>query len=250
MPRLAALAAVLSLSAAVPIGAGGLPDPAPFDAVLALRARGGGYDYRGTTGQDRKRLAAYLSNVGGAPPADMTEPERMAFFINAYNALAIQTLLENPGRRILDVQGAFKTRKHRVGGQMRTLDEVEDLLRRTGDARIHFAIVCAARSCPPLAPRAYRPEGLSDALDRQARAFINDASKNVIDPGGARVRLSKIFEWNRGEFAREGETLNRYVARYVTDPAAAAWLAATPKEPEFLEYDWSPNQSSAAGSPP
>src|SRR5262245_20806830 len=92
----------------------GLPDRAPFDAVLAARARGGGFDYRGTTGQDRKRLAAYLSNLGDAVEAGMSDAERKAFEINAYNAIAIQTLLENPGRRITDIDGAFKTRKHRV----------------------------------------------------------------------------------------------------------------------------------------
>jgi hypothetical protein len=250
MPRPVALAALLPLAVAVRLGAAGLPDPAPFDAVLALRARGGGYDYRGTTGQDRKRLAAYLANLGDARLSKMTEAERKAFDINAYNTLAIQTLLDNPGRRIIDIDGAFKARKHRVGGQMLTLDEIEDRLRGTRDARIHFAIVCASKSCPPLAPRAYGAEGLSEALDRQARAFVNDPSKNVVDPAGARLRLSKIFEWNRAEFERDGGTLNRYVARYVTDPAAAAWLAATPKEPEFLEYDWSPNQPAPAGSPP
>jgi hypothetical protein len=226
-------------------GAGGapLPDPAPFDAVLAARARGGGYDYRGTTGQDRKRLSAYLSNLGDAEPAKMTPEERKAFDINAYNAWAIQTLLENPGRKIIDIDGAFKTAKHRVGGQMLTLDEIENRLRATNDARIHFAIVCAAKSCPTLAPRAYRSEGLSEALDRQAREFINDRSKNVIDRGRDRLALSMIFNWNRAEFARDGGTLNRYVAKYVTDPATASWLAATAKEPEFLEYDWAPNQA-------
>ncbi len=218
------------------------PDPAPFDAVLAARTHRGGFDYQGTTGQDRKRLSAYLANLGDADPAKMEPEERKAFSINAYNAWAIQTLLENPGQKIIDIDGAFKTAKHRVGGQMLTLDEIEDRLRETKDARIHFAIVCASKSCPPLAPRAYRAEGLSEALDRQAREFINDPSKNAIDRARERIALSMIFNWNRAEFARDGGTLNRYVAKYVTDPATASWLASTAKEPEFLEYDWAPNQ--------
>ena len=84
------LAAFLVL-AVLPLCAGAAsPDPAPFDAVLKERARHGGFDYAGTTGQDRKRLAAYLSNLGDARPAGMSADERKAFFINAYNAIAIR----------------------------------------------------------------------------------------------------------------------------------------------------------------
>src|SRR5262249_11814502 len=158
-------------------------DPAPLDAVLAARARGGGFDYRGADGQDKKRLAAYLANLGDAQPAAMSGDERKAFYINAYNAIAIETLLESPGKKITDIDGAFKTAKHRVGGEMLTLDEIENRLRQFQDARIHFAIVCASKSCPPLAPKAYRADGLSAALDRQGREFINDPSKNRIDKG-------------------------------------------------------------------
>ncbi len=237
--KLAAAAAAL-LSAA--IAPGGAPDPAPFDAVLAARVRQGGFDYRAASGQDRKRLAAYLSNLGDADPAAMTPDERKAFYVNAYNAWAIETLLENPGKKITDIDGAFRVTKRRVGGESLTLDEIENRLRATGDARIHFAIVCAAKSCPPLAARAYRAGGLSEALDRQARELLADPSKNRIDRESGRVALSKIFEWNRKEFERDGGTLNRYVSKYVSDPETARWLAASPKEPEFLEYDWAPNQ--------
>jgi hypothetical protein len=237
---LAAAARTLFLAGA--LGGASLPDPAPFDAVLASRARAGGFDYRAATGQDRKRLAAYLSNLGDADPKALATNERKAFYINAYNAIAIETLLENPGRRIIDLPGAFKTAKHRVGREEMTLDEVEDRLRREGDARIHFAIVCAARSCPPLAGAAYRAQGLSEALDRQARAFVNDGVRNVLDRARDRIALSMIFRWNRAEFEREAGTLDRYVARYAADPETARWLAESTKEPDFLEYDWSPNQ--------
>lgn len=234
-------AAALLMFAAGALSAG-LPDPAPFDAVLVQRARNGGYDYRSTSGQDRKRLAAYLSNLGDARPSAMTGDERKAFFINAYNAWTIQTLLENPGKKITDVPGAFSGTKHRVGGEMLTLDEIENRLREMKDARIHFAIVCASRSCPPLASAAYRAEDLGQSLDRQARAFVNDPSRNLVDRARGRVALSMIFKWNRKEFERDGGTISKYVSRYVGDPAAAAWLASRREEPEFLAYDWSPNQ--------
>ncbi|HTD51450.1 MAG TPA: DUF547 domain-containing protein, partial [Thermoanaerobaculia bacterium] len=167
---------------------------------------------------------------------------RKAFYINAYNVFAIETLLENPGKKIIDVDGAFKTAKHRVGGEMLTLDDIENKLREFKDARIHFAIVCASKSCPPLAPKAYRAQGLSESLDRQGREFVNDASKNSIDKAKGRVALSMIFNWNRKEFERDAGSLQKCLAKYIADPATVSWLAASGKEPEFLEYDWNPNQ--------
>lgn len=238
-----AILAALLCATALPAAPGASPDPAVFDAVLAERAKGGGFDYRGATGQDRKRLAAYLANQADADAAAMAQDERKAFYINAYNAIAIQTLLENPGKKITDVSGAFNRAKRRVGGEILTLDDIENRLRETKDARIHFAIVCASMSCPPLASKAYRAEGLSEALDRQARAFVGDPSKNVIDRGGNRLALSKIFFWNRKEFERDGGgSLVRFVAKYVSDPATSAFVAGFARGPEFVEYDWRPNQ--------
>src|SRR5262249_17959447 len=144
------LAAGLLMSAA--LRAAGPPDPAPFDAVLAERARSGGFDYRGATGQDQRRLAAYLSNLGHADPKRMTDSERKAFFINAYNAMAIAIVFERyPVKSIRDIDGAFDKIRKRIAGEMMTLDDVENRLRAMKDARIHFAIVCASKSCPPLA---------------------------------------------------------------------------------------------------
>jgi len=237
--RLALAAPLLFFSFAVKAA---VPDPAVFDAVLEARERNGGFDYAAAGGQDRKRLAAYLTNLGDAQPSGMTSDEQKAFYINAYNAIAIQTLLDNPGKKIIDIPGAFKATKHKVAGEMLTLDEIENKLREFKDARIHFAIVCASKSCPPLAPQAYRGQGLSEALDRQGREFVSDPRKNIIDRNRGRVALSMIFNWNRKEFERDGGTLPKFVSKYVSDAQTASWLAYGPREPEFLEYDWSPNQ--------
>jgi hypothetical protein len=219
-----------------------VPDPAPWDAVLAARAKNGGFDYAGTTGQDRKRLGAYLANLGDARLETMSAAEKKAFYINAYNAIAVQTLLDNPGRSIRDIPGAFNRARHRVAGEILTLDDIENRLRDEKDARIHFAIVCASRSCPPLAPRAYTARSLDEQLERQGRAFVGDPAKNVIDRVKGRVALSKIFDWNRKEFERDGGTLLKFVSRYAADAATASYIATSPKDPDFLEYDWSPNQ--------
>jgi hypothetical protein len=235
---------VLVLAAASAIGA--VPDNAAFDAVLAARAKNGGFDYAGMTGQDKKRLAAYLANLGDADPSKMTPEEKKAFYINAYNAVAIQTVLEHyPTKSILDIEGSFKKVTHKVGGEMLTLDAIENKLREANDSRIHFAIVCASKSCPPLAGKAYTVAGLAGELDRQGKAFVSDPSNNQIDKASGKVALSKIFFWNRKEFERDGGgSLMKEVAKFVADPATAAWLATqpVPKESDFLEYDWAVNQ--------
>jgi hypothetical protein len=235
--------AALTLALAPAISASSQPDPAVLDSVFAERAHSGGFDYRGATGQDKKRLGAYLANLGDASPKDMGGDERKAFFINAYNAMAISIVLERyPVKSILDIDGAFKAVRRKIGGEMLTLDDIENRLREFKDARIHFAIVCASKSCPPLNGKAYTAAGLSAALDSQGRAFVNDASKNVIDRAAGRLALSKIFFWNRKEFERDGGTLQKYVSKFAADPATASWVATYSKEPEFLEYDWALNQ--------
>jgi hypothetical protein len=234
----------LSLLLLLPAGPGlaAVPDPAPFDAVLEARAKNGGFDYAGASGQDRKRLAAYLANLGDAQPSSMTPDEKKAFYINAYNAIAIETLLDNPGKGIRDISGAFTSARWRVGGEKSSLDDIENRLRDMKDARIHFAIVCASRSCPPLAPRAYTAAAIGEALEKQGRAFVNDPSRNSIDRARGRLALSKIFHWSRKEFERDGGTLLKFVSRYAADAATASYIATYPKDPEFLDYDWSPNQ--------
>ena len=241
------LSGIFLLAALVPPSVAAVPDNAPFDAVLAARAKNGGFDYAGVTGQDKKRLAAYLANMGDADPSKMSPEEKKAFYINAYNAVAIQTVLEHyPVKSILDIDGSFKKLTHRVGGEMLTLDAIETKLREANDSRIHFAIVCASKSCPPLAGRAFTVQGVSAELDRQGRAFVGDPTKNRIDRAGGKIALSHIFFWNRKEFERDGAgSLTKQVAKFVADPAAASWVGAQPdpsKESDFLEYDWTLNQ--------
>jgi hypothetical protein len=219
------------------------PDPAVWDAILSARARGGGFDYKAADGQDRKRLAAYLANLGDANPREMKAEERKAFYINAYNAMAVAIVLERyPIPSIRGVDGAFQAVRKKIAGELLTLDDVESRLRDTRDARIHFAIVCAAKSSPPLLPRAYRATMLSAELDAQGRAFVRDSSKNVIDPVDSRLALSQVFEWSRKEFEREAGSLGAYASRF-TAPAVGDWLRTFAKSPEFLPFDWALNQA-------
>jgi hypothetical protein len=241
--RTGVAAGVLAFALAAAAASALEPDPAVWDTVLSARSRQGGFDYRGMTGQDRKGLAAYLAGLGDADPKTMSDDGRKAFFVNAYNAMAVAIVLDAyPVGSIRDIDGAFKGIHRRIGGQARTLDDIENELRGMQDARIHFAIVSAAKSCPVLAPQAYRKEGLSATLDQRARAFVSDPAKNVFDRAASRVALSKVFDWNRPDFERGGRTLAQYAARFVPDPALADWVGGLPREPEFLDFDWALNQ--------
>jgi hypothetical protein len=183
------------------------------------------------------RLESIEALVARIDPEDLPRDERVAFWINAYNFLVVSTVARAyPVGSPRDIPGFFDARKHTVGGQPRTLDEIEGQLRReTEDARIHFALVCAAMSCPPLPREPYFGETLERTLEERARATIRDPAFCRVDAHARKVLLSEIFEWYRADFERGGESLRDYLSRYAE--------RELPREPtfEFVEYDWTLN---------
>ena len=121
-----------------------------------------------------------------------------------------------------------RRQKHRVGGEMLTLDEIENQLRETGDARIHFGIVCASKSCPPLAPKAFTAANVSDDAGPSRPRVRQRPVQERRSTGRGKVALSKIFFWNRKEFertaARSRSTSRSYVA---TRRPPRGWPAST-----------------------
>jgi hypothetical protein len=201
--------------------------------------------YRDWMRQDRDSLEAVIRNLGGAAPDTWPEKDQLAFWINAYNAGTVWAVFQ--GRSAESLLGRvrlFRFWTLRVAGEDRTLDEIEhDILRRRfTEPRIHFAIVCASTSCPPLRNEAYVAGRLDAQLDDQARRFINDAERNRIDRQASVVHLSKIFDWFEEDFTRQGSLLD-YVARFVDDRRTAAWLrdGAPGADRDHLDYDWTLN---------
>ncbi len=113
------------------------------------------------------------------------------------------------------------------------------------EPRIHFAIVCASRSCPKLPSEAYRPDDLDRQLEASARAFINDSTRNRFDRSGKVASLSMIFSWFEEDFTRQTGSLTGYVRRYVADRELSEDLKSSSYRVKFLEYDWRLN-----GRPP
>ena len=178
-----------------------------------------------------------------------TREQRLAFWINAYNAFTIRLVLDHyPLSSIRSIGflplAAFRTKFIPLGaGRTRmSLNDIENKILRQQfqDARIHFAIVCASKSCPTLRSEAYRSSALDQQLDEAARAFLDDPSKNRWEPVSRTLYLSSIFTWFRDDFEREAKTLPAFVGRYLRQSDRAA-LDSGNVRVVFLDYDWSLN---------
>ncbi len=199
--------------------------------------------------QSDPRLSQYLAQLDRVDPNSLpTRDDRLAFWINAYNAFAINGIVDGYSPETL--WGRYKyflAREYPVGGRPLTLHGIESqiLIAQFLDTRIHFAIVCASTSCPKLQPWAYDGKRLGQQLDRVARAFLNDTIRNRFDRAAKTVYLSRIFDWFADDFEREAGSMLGYVRRYVNDPDLRRELETVTYRIEFLRYDWSLN-----GPPP
>jgi hypothetical protein len=198
--------------------AGPAPDYQAYDELMLLNVRDGVVDYDGLA-QD-PRFAEFIAQIGDTDFAALeSESERLTFYVNAYNALAIQGILEGLSPRTLFGRyGFFKRKKFLVSGENINLFDLERRrIIAVGDSRIHFAIVCASLSCPRLSSHAYMPATLDDQLDNAARAFINDPTRNRFDLERKIAFVSMIFKWYSTEFEASGGSIQQYLARYVDD---------------------------------
>jgi hypothetical protein len=199
-------------------------------------------------------LQAYLNELSATCAADYeawSREQRVAFWINAYNAFTIRLILDHYPiasiRKIGWLPGAAFREKFipmpGLKGKSISLNDIEhDTLRANfREPRIHFALVCASTSCPALRNEAYRASELKRQLDDQARTFVHDPSKNRFDAKTRTLYLSKIFDWFRADFETEAASVQAYVAQYMDNPRVT--------EPDvnvkYLDYDWSLNDQTA-----
>jgi len=194
------------------------------------------------------QLASYLALLDRVDPNQLPANDRLAFWINAYNAFAVKGILD--GYSPATLFGRYRyfiARDYQVGGQAINLYDLERaiLIARFHEPRIHFSIVCASASCPTLQPWAYEGHQLDRQLDRVTRDFINDPSRNRFDRAKKTASLSMIFKWFEQDFVAHSGSVIEFVRRYIQDPALMQELQTQPYEVEFLDYDWSLN-----GPPP
>lgn len=216
------------------------------DTFLQKHVSNGQVDYKGIAkgGQDLKSL---VSQVGSFNANSLSDIERKAFFINAYNISVINGIIkEYPTNSPLEIGGFFDSKKHQVAGQQMTLNELEkeNLLKVTGDEKLHFVLVCAAVSCPPIATFAYRPEKLkAQILERTKMALSNDEFIQV-DDSKKTVGISEIFKWYPGDFKDKADNILAYINQFRTNKIPANYKTT------YYTYNWVLNaQSNNAVSP-
>jgi len=190
-----------------------------------------------------KRWPALLATLRDFDTAKLTNRnEKLAFWINTYNILAIKVVIDHAPLASIRDAGSFfspvwKKPAGMVAGKMRSLHEVEhQILRSMGEPRIHFAIVCAAVSCPDLRMQPYRAVTLDTQLDDQARLFLNTPGKGMQITDN-NVYISKIFDWFAEDFAISGG-VEAFIRKYRTDQTTPASSLT------YLDYDWSLNGAS------
>lgn len=223
-------------------------DPSIWDQLLQRYVDGEGrVDYGGWQRRDRPTLSAWLA--GQTVPSGQRQ-EQLAHWINLYNAFTVQAVLE--AYPIASIRPTllglpdwigflrfFQRPRHPLaGGERFSLAQIENQrLRRLGDPRIHFAIVCASVGCPLLRQGAYRPDGVEQQLEDDLHRFIGNPAKVRFDRQGNTLWLSRIFQWYRADFLALSASLPGYIL-----PHLGGGLEPGP-EPRvrFLPYDWSLN---------
>jgi hypothetical protein len=224
-----------------------------WSSVLGRHVRDGRVDYAGLS-RARGDLDAYLATLQGVTRegyATWNREERLAFWINAYNAYTIRLVLDHyPVSSIKKIGGLFKSPfaiefipLRGLRGKDLSLNDVEhEILRREFDEpRIHFAIVCASKGCPPLRAEAYRAADLDRQLDENARAFLADREKNRIDLENRTLYLSPIFEWFEGDFVKSAGSVPAFVARFVDEKTGASLRDGGKWSVKDTQYDWDLN---------
>jgi hypothetical protein len=207
-----------------------------FDALLAVYVTETGIvNYKGLL-ENKKLLDAYIGSLNNPTPTDTwTKQDKLAYWMNAYNAMTLDLILRNyPINSIKDLKKPWDQRLWKLGEKWYTLNEIEhQILRKMDEPRIHFGINCASFSCPPLLNEAFNAAAVSMQLEKAAIQFINDPKRNTISK--MNVEVSQIFSWFSKDFKKEGtlfEFLNQYAAIQI-DPKA---------KKKYKKYNWSLNE--------
>ncbi len=176
--------------------------------------------------------------------------QQMAFLINAYNAFTIKLILTKyPVDSIkayggLFVNSPWEKEFFTLFGKKSTLNHIEhDLLRKLyKESRLHFVLVCASRSCPPLITEAYVAGKLEQQFTDATTNFMRDTERNRFNAEKNKIEISKIFKWYKKDFKSSAGSVNAFVAPFMTDDVEVRTLIAN-KETKihYLDYDWSLN---------
>jgi hypothetical protein len=202
-------------------------------------------------GAHRRPLAAYRDSLQSVDPDDLSPEEALAYWINLYNAGALDLAAEANvagNQSVLRVKGGFQRPWAVVAGENLSLDAIEHgKIRRFGDPRIHGGLVCGSASCPTLRYEPFSGSALDDQLEDQMQTFLAGGGA-IRDETAHTLFLSRIFLWYGADFTRPNRMPTLLPARRRAvadalgrwlDPGIETWRIATGPRIEFQPYDWS-----------
>lgn len=194
----------------------------------------GKVNYKGLK-KDKASLDAYTAKLAKQiPDKGWDKNASLAYWINAYNAFTLKLIVDNyPVSSITKLHDGkpWDVKWIELAGKKYSLNNIEnDIIRPTfKDARIHFAVNCAAVSCPPLSNIAFTEANLNTLLSARTTAFINSPSNEITS---SKIKVSKIFDWYKADFGELISFINKYSKTKVNAKAGI----------EFKDYDWSLNE--------
>jgi hypothetical protein len=219
-------------------------DNSIYADLLNKYVKNGVVDYQGFKNEETK-LDQYLKVLENADTKNLSRNEQFAFYANAYNAWTIKLILSAyPGVKSIKELGSlfkspWKKKLARIDGAVITLDDIEhNILRaRFTDPRVHFAVNCASKSCPPLRSEPYQGSILDQQLDEMTRAFLNDPSMNRLE--GRTFYVSSIFNWFAEDFNKD---IVGFFLKYAKGDLKKQLESNRKKiKVKYLDYDWSLN---------
>lgn len=219
--------------------------------ILTKHVKNARVDYAGLK-KNPTELDAYLKEIAMVRPDEFkkwTEEQQLALLLNLYNAHTLRLIINHYPlesiRKIGFLPGAaWRIQDVRFGGKLITLDYLENKIIRVdyNEPRIHFALVCAALSCPPLRSEPYLAARLDRQLDDQTRTFLANPTKNRFDADTNTLWLSAIFDWYEADFTKPAGTLEKYVQPFLPESSQTALEQAKDATVKFNDYDWSLNE--------
>jgi hypothetical protein len=221
-----------------------------FDRLLKKYVNEQGLVNYGAWKQEAADLSAldeYLHQFAAKAAVAAHGNEKAASLVNAYNAFVLRWILSNyPTESIWRLKDSFSGKRNEIGGRKVALDDIEHgTLRPLIGYRAHAALVCAARSCPPLQRFAYTADKFDDQDDSAYRAWLAREDLNKFLPNEEKVEISSIFKWFKQDFDSAGG-IPKILGRYA-QPAVREFAASGKYQIKYLSYNWGLNDQGAHG---
>lgn len=208
-------------------------------------------NYGGVSTEEQQSLKRYIEAMSTVTTAELTQDAQLAYWINFYNALTVDVVLDNyPVASIREIRdsvldlGPWEDKRIEINGQALSLHDIEHGVVRPlwSDApEAHYLLNCASVGCPNLPGRAYTGQNIQEMLRSAATEYVNDAQRGAFFDGRGRLLVSKIYAWYRDDFGGSDRSIIEHLMRYA-EPALKEKLRGSTKISSYV-YDWSLNDT-------